>query len=227
MDYRHEKKYICSEAQLTVLKARLRPIMQPDSHDTDGLGYLVRTLYFDDVDDRFLKDNLYGFDDRVKYRIRTYNRSEQLIRLETKTKKHGLGKKESCPLSKDEFFDLLSGEALEFRADMEKPLRRLTVEMQAAMCRPRIIVEYERLAFVLPIGNVRITFDRNIVCSGELSRFFEDDLVRVPVLPAGQHVLEVKYDELLPSYLLRAMDIGELMQNTFSKYVMSRLALSE
>ncbi len=227
MDYRHERKYICSEAQLTVIRARLLPLMSPDEHDASGRGYLVRTVYFDDPDDRFLKDNLYGFDNRVKYRIRAYDLSDRSIYLETKTKKSGLGKKESCALSREEFFSLLNGTCPGFSSQAEKPMRRLCVEMLSAMCRPRILVEYRRLALVSPVGNVRVTFDRNIACSGELKRFFEPELIRIPVLPAGQHILEVKYDELLPSYLLEAMDIGELMQTTFSKYVMSRMALSE
>jgi hypothetical protein len=44
-----------------------------------------------------------------------------------------------------------------------------------------------------------------------------------PVLPAGQHVLEVKYDGILPGFLVKAMDMGDLQRTSFSKYTYSRI----
>ena len=46
-----------------------------------------------------------------------------------------------------------------------------------------------------------------------------------PSLPPHTHVLEVKYDEFLPDYLVQVMDLGDLMQAPFSKYVYSRIPL--
>ena len=46
-----------------------------------------------------------------------------------------------------------------------------------------------------------------------------------PILPAGQHVLEVKFDEFLPDYVAQALELGQLRQTAFSKYYLSRLAL--
>ena len=87
---------------------------------------------------------------------------------------------------------------------------------------PKSIVEYERTAFVEPRGNVRITFDRNISGCEKISGFFDRTLPAVPVLPKGQHVLEVKYDELLPEYIAGVLELGRLQQTAFSKYYYSR-----
>ena len=46
-----------------------------------------------------------------------------------------------------------------------------------------------------------------------------------PVLCAGQHVLEVKFDELLPDQVAQVLELGSLQQTAFSKYYLSRLAL--
>ena len=109
MDFRHEEKYIVTDAQLTLLRARIRPLMQTDCHQDHPTGYRIRSDYFDDLDDRFLAANFAGLDDRVKYRIRSYDLTDQFIRLETKYKHAGLSQKESCRLSRAECDALLSG----------------------------------------------------------------------------------------------------------------------
>ena len=47
-----------------------------------------------------------------------------------------------------------------------------------------------------------------------------------PVLPAGMHVLEVKYDEFLPDVIARQLEIGKLRKTAFSKYYLGRLAIA-
>ena len=225
MEYRHELKYLVSDAQLAILRARLTPLMKLDSHQPDPRGYLIRSLYFDDIDNRFLQENMYGLDDRVKFRVRIYDCSDETIHLETKFKYRNLTRKAMCSISRAQCDDLIAGKPPVFSKDLPKPLRHLYLEMASSLLRPRIIVEYQRVAFVEPIGNVRVTFDRNIASSTALTRFFDSKLPLVPLLPPGQHILEVKYDELIPDYLVQTMDLGDLSQNTFSKYAMCRCAL--
>ena len=74
-------------------------------------------------------------------------------------------------------------------------------------------------------GNVRITFDRNISACVQLGSFLEPKVHLTPILPAGQHVLEVKFDEFLPDYVAQALELGKLRQTAFSKYYLCRLAL--
>lgn len=87
---------------------------------------------------------------------------------------------------------------------------------------PVCIVEYERTAYVERIGNVRITFDRNISGSERTGAFLDKEISGVPLLPEGQHVLEVKYDELLPEYISEALNPGILRRTSFSKYYYAR-----
>ena len=44
-------------------------------------------------------------------------------------------------------------------------------------------------------------------------------------MPSNRHILEVKYDELLPHYILQALDTGRLRRQSFSKYYMTRAAI--
>lgn len=43
-----------------------------------------------------------------------------------------------------------------------------------------------------------------------------------PVLPPGQDLLEVKYDDLLPGYIADAIEHGRMRRETFSKYYLAR-----
>ena len=86
--YRHEFKYRCTAAQLAVLKGRLDAVMVPDAH-AGPEGYTIRSLYFDDWENRCYYGNENGTDPREKFRIRIYNASEDRITLECKRKEHG------------------------------------------------------------------------------------------------------------------------------------------
>ena len=48
--YRHELKYIVSEAELCALRARIKGILRPDPHADLTGRYQVRSIYFDDLD---------------------------------------------------------------------------------------------------------------------------------------------------------------------------------
>lgn len=224
MDYRVENKYLVSDADLAILAGRLKSVMHKDIHQV-GECYEIRSLYFDDIADRCMDENEAGIDQREKYRIRTYDPSSQVIHLEIKEKARGMTKKRSCSLTKEETLQIMDG-TISMSVDDRKPLNLLKVQMRGAWMRPKIIIAYERTAFVHPVGNVRVTFDRNISASRACDEFFEDKFSKtVPVLPAGMHVLEVKYDEFLPDFIANQLELGSLRQTAFSKYYLGRLAV--
>ena len=68
--YRHELKYAVSYTDYLAIRKRLRMIMKPDPHaSADGL-YRIRSIYFDNSDDKALKEKLAGLEKREKFRIR-------------------------------------------------------------------------------------------------------------------------------------------------------------
>lgn len=224
MEYRVEDKYLVTDADLALIAGRLRAIMRCDEHQK-GACYEIRSLYFDDEWDRCMDDNEAGVDRRFKYRIRTYGSDRSLIRLEIKEKAAGKTKKRSCRITAAETEQIMSG-MLPLRLDERAPLNLLQMKMRCDRMRPKAIIAYERTAFVYPTGNVRITFDRNIAASRHCDDFLrEEGGNTVPVLPAGMHILEVKYDELLPDFIAEQLEIGTLRQTAFSKYYLGRLAI--
>ena len=222
MEYREELKFICSQHELDILAPRLEVIMNKDRHQT-GQAYRIRSLYFDDYYDSAMHDNDAGVDRRYKIRIRVYEDPTETIKLEVKYKLRGRARKESCLLSLEQFETILAGD-LRFDPQAPKPLRLLYLQQQMHLMRPRLIVEYERSAYVYPAGNVRVTFDRNIGYSDRFEAFFEDRLDLIPLLPRNSHILEVKYDEFLPDTIAQLLEIGTLSKTAFSKYYLSRLS---
>lgn len=225
MEYRVENKYIISDLDIAILSKRLEMIMQKDIHQT-GNCYTIRSVYFDDIIDSCMDENDAGINYRKKYRIRTYDTINSPIKLEIKEKKNGLTKKSSCELTRNEC-DILFENFHDIDIGKRKELNQLILQMKCSRMRPKTIVEYERTAFVHPIGNVRITFDRNIVASKRYNDFFADEVEqRIPLLPTGYHVLEVKYDEFLPDIIAKQLEIGKLQRIAFSKYYLGRLAIN-
>lgn len=230
MDYRVEQKYFITEAQIAYLLTSLVPLLELDSNITDS-SYLIRSVYFDDIYNTCLLENENGTDDREKFRIRTYNNDLSAIKLELKGKLHGYTSKKSVALTKDEADALLSGQTI-FRDIKENDSTvinandylkdKISSEMIYRQLRPVCIIEYERTAFIDPLGNVRITFDRNIGCSSYSGEFFDEYPQFVPVLPTGRHILEVKYDEFLPDYIKVILDKGNFKKTAFSKYYYGR-----
>ena len=198
--------------------------MSLDLHQ-EGDCYEIRSLYFDDAWDSCMNENAAGVDQREKYRIRIYGPESDVIHLEIKEKNRGLTKKRSCELTREECFAIMAGD-LPLKVDDRAPLNALQLQMRCRRMEPKAIIAYERTAFVHPSGNVRITFDRNIMASRCLEDFLEDRVSGMtPVLPAGLHVLEVKYDEFLPDVIAQQLEIGKLRKTAFSKYYLGRLAV--
>lgn len=220
IEYRVENKYVVSDSDLIILENRLKNIMDVDMHQ-DGDCYQIKTLYFDDIFNSCLESNDSGVDYRKKYRIRTYGTDRKVINFEIKEKRNGFTKKSVCPLTEDEYNKILNGDIN--LCDDRKPINELFLQMRFNVMEPKIIIGYERTAFVYNSGNVRITIDRNIKVSRECSSFLDEKTSGfVSVMPAGNHILEVKYDEFLPDIIAKQLEIKKLRQTAFSKYYLGR-----
>ncbi|MGM9589273.1 MAG: polyphosphate polymerase domain-containing protein [Faecousia sp.] len=220
--YRHELKYQISDAQVQMLRNRINHLIPPDSHAGADGCYRIRSLYFDDYENRCFRENEDGTDPREKFRIRIYNHSTQRITLECKRKERGKTHKTACPLTEEQTRALMAGKILPDLASQPPLLRKLTMQMLTRGMRPVVIVEYDRIPYVYKNGNVRITLDTNIMSSSAVDQFLEERIPVRPVLAAGQQLLEVKYDEYLPDFIYRSLQLHSLRQTSFSKYYICR-----
>lgn len=219
MEYRHELKFQVTFMELQKIRYRLEPVLTYDKNQR-GDYYIVRSLYFDDIYDSCLFENESGVDNRAKYRIRMYNGNPASIHLEKKYKVREMTGKTTEEIVLKECQTLISEGRIE-RNDMLS--REWQYLMQSRYMTPKCIVEYARCAMVDEIGNVRITFDMDISGCLQPELFLDKTSdAFLPVMPAGMHILEVKYDELLPEYILQAVDLNTLQRQSVSKYVLTR-----
>ncbi len=218
---RHELKHYINRSDLIQLKSRLSCVMSSDENcDSDG-GYFVQSLYFDNYNDKVLREKIDGVDQREKFRLRFYNNNTGFIRLEKKSKKKGLCFKESTSVSHDLCMKLLIGEFEALRENGDSLCMELYAKMQYELLRPKNIVEYRRDAFVFAAGNVRITLDYNIRSSMVVSKFLTPDYISVPIPEV--FILEVKYDNFIPEIIRGLVTLSSRQQTAFSKYAQSRL----
>ncbi len=220
--YRHEYKYIVSAAELELLRSRLEGLMEPDPHAGEDGTYNIRSIYFDDIENSCYYDNEDGVDPREKFRIRIYDRSSRRISLELKKKICGKCLKLACPLSFEQYEIISKGGYVPISKENPEILNKLSLLYLTRGMRPKIIVEYERTPWIYNDGNVRVTFDKNVRSSTELSGFFDADIPVRCIMPPGWHLLEVKWDEFLPDFIYKNTMISNLQQTAHSKYYLCR-----
>lgn len=225
MDYRHELKFFVSDAELALIRSRIAHIARRDENQRFEDGYLITSLYFDNVQDQCYQETLGGYDDRNKFRLRHYDHDYSLIKLEQKSKLHGMTAKKSVAITQQECEEMMHGQLPCLRSGDSETKRRILCNMKLAGMRPKCIVRYSREAFVYHTGNVRITFDRNISGSSDVSDFLSPELSVMPLLETNRHILEVKFDNFLPKYIKEQLEIERLLQTSFSKYGYARTAL--
>ena len=220
--FRHEYKYLIDSRTEEILKIRAQGVLMPDSHADAAGSYYIRSLYFDDRYDSCLRENISGTDPRSKFRIRYYNSDTSVLHLEKKSKERGMTRKESCSLTLEECRQFMEGNIPEITGEMPDKKKKLFSEMMVRGLVPKVIVSYERLPFVYPGGNVRVTFDRKLVSSLQIESFLDGANMERPVFASGQSILEVKWDEVLPRHIQMVLNLDCLQWTAFSKYSMCR-----
>lgn len=219
--YRVEDKYNCSATELYMLQKRMEAVLRPDGNEGGPEGYSITSLYFDDFRDSCLQDTVDGVNRRSKYRIRIYNDALDVIKLEVKTKQDNRILKRSKTISRGEMESLIRGNCIADEASEEDPATLFNLAIKTEGLRPKVIVAYERKAYVYEPGNVRITFDRNVRASARVESFGQKN-ISYDFLQEYDKVLEVKYDEFMPDFLLQLLEPGNMQQSAYSKYQLCR-----
>lgn len=221
--YRSEYKYILSNQDLSLLQSRVSSVLQLDPHTPKSGRYLIHSLYFDDYKDTSLLDTDAGISKRYKWRIRYYGDDLKYIVLEKKEKIDSRCHKKSCKLTLDEYNSIVSGSILDIVYDTEKELiKELACDVLLHDHRPKVIIDYERIAYVEEITNVRITFDMKLSASYDIDNFLTGDYTKYYLQNSGENILEVKFDDILPSYIRNIVESHKFIQTSFSKYYYGR-----
>lgn len=221
MQFRHEVKHEISNLDMLILRQRLKAVMKPDCHAVNG-QYKIRSLYFDNLDDKALREKLDGVNIREKYRLRMYNNDPSIIHLERKFKHGGLGYKETAYLTPEQALAIVAGDISFMAASTEEVILGFYTRIRNEGLKAKVIVDYIREPFVYAPGNVRVTLDYDIRTGMSCTDFLNPGCVTVPIKDSPC-ILEVKWDNYLPDVIRDVIQLDGRRSAAFSKYAASRM----
>lgn len=220
MAVRHEEKYIISYRQYLLVKQRAMALLTPDAHGDSG-SYLVTSVYFDDLHDTALAEKQDGLALHRKFRLRSYDCSGAVIKLERKDKRGILTEKQTAALRPEELAALSDGDL----SRLTGKAYDLAAQIRAGGLRPVVAVRYERDAFFHAGSDFRLTFDRRVEALGpDFCCLTEAEVPGVPVLGGDQVIMEIKYGERIPVFARKLTHIDG-QQLSVSKYALCREGL--
>ena len=216
--FRHEYKFVIPYEEMLKLREKLNIVLDIDR---DYNGYMIRSLYFDSIDDEDYYDKLNGEMERKKIRIRIYEPNGNLVKLELKAKYDYHQLKESLIINKEDAKELIKGNysvLLNYQEDLAK---RIYVMLMSGYYKPKVIIEYKRIAYKGKT-TTRITFDFEIKSSTNIEDFFEENINYIDNIDRKDVVLEVKFDRLLEPYISTILEKYISRSQSVSKYIMGR-----
>lgn len=219
--FREERKFLLSIEESMRVSHKIEQVMHQDSHN--GLhGYLVRSLYFDTVYDSDYSDNLDGIETRRKIRIRCYDLNSNVAYLEMKQKQGSKQLKRSLKISREDAELLIANNYTPLLKYLDPFAAECYALMMCKCYRPKIVVQYNRKAFIAKENKIRITFDSNIVSTESSFDLFDQHLNMNPVLDKYGVVLEVKYNGFLLDYIKSMINCVNKNELSVSKYCLAR-----
>lgn len=216
--FRHEYKYVLPLEESFALREKLNEVLTLDR----GGSYIVRSLYFDSCEDQDYYDKLNGEMERKKIRLRIYNVNDTKAKLEIKGKYDYHQLKESLVISKEDSEKLLAGD-YSFLIDIDNEVaHKLYVYLMEGHYLPKVVIEYDRIAYITGGTSTRITFDFNIKKSTDFDHFFSDEINYYDLTDPKDVVLEVKFDRFLEPYISKILEKYINRYQSVSKYMMGR-----
>lgn len=226
MPFRHEIKLLLPYAGYLALKTSISSVLPLDTNTGPSGEYFIRSLYFDDASKTSYFEKLAGVADRKKYRLRIYNCSDSAIKLECKEKRGDRIRKRSASVSRDCADKLCRGDFSGLYGS-DDPLCREVLSVHTSRgLMPSVVVDYDREAYLHPVSNVRLTFDKDLHAGIEGPDIFDKSLVTVPVRPDRSVIFEVKYDDVLPKFLQSIIAGSGGSRLALSKFTLCRDKLS-
>ena len=217
---RQEYKYFINNADMHKLSNILNELMKLDEHaDLKTKEYTVTSLYFETPNDDDLNEKLDGLLVREKHRMRLYNHNS-IVKLETKKRNGTVIAKNSVQIEMNDAINLINGCYNYDNFDNELA-KLIIIKLKSSAYKPRVIVEYDRQAYYLPYGEIRITFDKNLRTYNTHTDLFNlKDVAKSPVFLNNNQILEIKFSVGLPSYLTNALETIPSIRSSISKYAL-------
>ncbi len=219
---RTELKHEVTKMDCYLMRNKLKHFMKADPHAGNDGKYLIRSVYFDNFENKVMTQKKEGYYERDKFRVRLYDYKMDYLNLEKKSKRNNLTYKQKCRITPEEYEAMRRGDISWMENDSRRLIQDLFIQMNLYQLKPITVVDYEREVFIYEHGNVRVTFDSSIKTSIRNNDVLNPDLAMVETNP-DIVILEVKYDEFIPDVIKYLLQLGDRRKGTYSKYQISRM----
>lgn len=218
---------------MPAIRVAARTTCRLDEHAKDGGSYAIRSLYLDTDQYHLYWANEREQRDRFKARIRTYPGKPAPVFFEIKRRVGDVIVKTRAAVPERLWKQVLSDPASVTKAIppyAARGLERFYMLAHTYHLKPRVLVEYDREAYVSVVDNyARLTFDRRVVCQARETLDFEASPSRWRAVdhpaktatPEPVCVLELKFERRAPRWMVDLVKRLELVRLSFSKYCYS------
>jgi hypothetical protein len=221
---RKEFKYLIPNEIIDIIIPELLSYMEPDKFSEKGF-YPIYSVYFDTEDWQAYSAKMAGLQHRKKFRIRTYHddpEKDEPVFLEVKEKFGNRIYKRRMPLNFNDAKDFTEKFK---RLRIDNPIYdEWQREIARNRIKPKLLNYYLRRAFWSPnFPGLRITIDRDVSYTRTNDVNFRKPMSKVD-WARGKSVLEIKYDNFLPMFVISIIRRYNLTTQPVSKYADSVLS---
>jgi hypothetical protein len=219
-DSRFELKYCINYFQYLKVVNAITPYMEKDIYTQNAPDnrYLVRSLYFDSSDYKAYEQKMSGDCNRVKFRLRAYQKTLENnpnVRVELKIREGNAMRKKSVfvPIDEYQYFMIHNhwkniSDPITTEFERQRVLQNL---------KPVILIEYDREGYKTRIkSDLRITFDHQVRSLDEKDLFSNNNFFQR--LYPKYIVMEIKFANSNPQWLSKLVKNHGLKVIAFSKY---------
>jgi hypothetical protein len=218
---RNELKYYVSYQDYKLLSRKLAIVMKKDPNGPEN-GYLVRSLYFDNFENKAFDEKNAGINDRRKFRLRIYGKDDKHVKCEIKNKSYNQIFKETAVIDWKDALQVQNQNYDVLRKYNNPILNKMYYEFTKEKYLPVVVIDYIREAYLYDVNNIRITFDKCLKSNASNLQLFED-IAMAPLLNENVVILEIKYNNFLPEHIKKTLQLSRFERCAISKYCIGRM----
>lgn len=222
---RFEFKYLLPASLADILIPQFLKYMEWDPYviDKSEKYYSVLSLYYDSEGLGCYYDKLAGLEERKKLRIRTYDKNispDTKVFIELKRKDDALVFKDRIITTYENYFtSFINGNYESFKKSSDTSIQKFLQELiwfkEYNGLMPKVMIIYQRMPLFSKMDKkFRVTFDSNLMVFPSEELRFADG---IPVAPESV-IMEVKYNNVLPSWFHAIIQDFQLERISVSKY---------
>jgi hypothetical protein len=218
---RQEFKFYISNEEIMFLRKSLKLLMKLDENSNKKKGlYTITSLYFDSPNNDAFNEKVDGVYSREKFRIRKYSESE-IIKFESKKKIENVIRKTSNIIDKKTVSHLIQNDMHKLNNEKSEFLKKSFALIKSNGLKAKNIIEYDREAYYLPYGNIRVTFDTNLRTYNSNKNFYDKSKSSIPIFFDKINILEIKHSLPMPEHLKFVLKKIVANRCAISKFILS------